>query len=148
MVHQRFSSGKLPDVGIKRAGFFLNFKKNLRIPDGSPDFGPVTDNAGIAEQAVIIFFGVGGNLHRVKIIERPAKTLSSVQYGFPAQAGLKGIEHKELEEFSIVMNGHSPFSVVVFNHQRVVARPGTGFHCGFRILDFGFCLSRETAIAG
>lgn len=50
MVADRSSVNKLPDVGVERAEFGLDFQKGLGISHGGLYFKPVADDARVIEQ--------------------------------------------------------------------------------------------------
>src|SRR5439155_1395815 len=57
----------------------------------------------------------------------------------PTESGLGRLEDEKFEVFAIVMNRHTPFAVVILQHERIVdADPGTsiGLHLHHRSVIF------------
>src|SRR5690606_26014066 len=55
---------------------------------------------------------------RVEIGKGAAIALTPLQGGGPAQAGLSGLQHQELEQGPVVTDGHAPLGVVVGEQKR------------------------------
>jgi len=77
---------------------------------------PGANNAGISEQALNVGFSEARDLHRVKSLERFAKSVSLPQDDDPGQPGLKSFEHQQFPECPAVAHRHAPLRVMVFAH--------------------------------
>ena len=127
VVADRRSINKLPEIGIERSEFLLDFKHGAGVGHGGLNFEPVADDAGILEQRVDFTFVVTGDFSRIEVVERLAIILPFVQDRLPAQARLGDVEHQKFEQLTIVVHGRTPFGVVVLDHQLVVTRPIAAF---------------------
>jgi hypothetical protein len=106
-----------PDVIIKAAKLFLDFKKCFGVPHGRINLQPITDDAGVAEQFLNLAFVVFRDLAWIEVIEGRAVVLALRQNYFPAQPGLRAFENQELEQCAIVMRGHAPLAIVIGDGQ-------------------------------
>jgi hypothetical protein len=107
---------------------------------GGSDLQAVADDGWVTACLINLLLRHPSNPHGIESVEDPLERLSLVKYGFPRQAGLKGIEQEEFKPFPIFMNGHAPFFIVVSPHQCVIAQPGAARfvierhqHSSFRI---------------
>src|SRR5438045_6067638 len=69
----------------------------------------------------------------IELAERASIPFPLLDHDRPAEPGLRRFEHEELEVLAIVMDRHTPFAIVILQHQRTVAAdPGTpvGPHLG------------------
>jgi hypothetical protein len=58
----------------------------------------------------------------------------------PTESGLRRFEHQKLEVFSVIVDWHTPFAIVILEHKGIVhADPGTSFrgHKVSRITTLG-----------
>ena len=83
-----------------------------------------------AEQARDIRIAVAGDDRRIEIGKRAPIVLALPQDGDPRQPRLRAFEDQELEQFAVVVAGHAPFLVVVFDIERVVSAPGAAIDLG------------------
>src|SRR5579859_7355248 len=93
-----FAADKLPDVRIEGTEFLLNSQKCPGVGDGGGDLEPVADDAGIGEQALDVTCGKARHFLGNKAGKGAAVVFALVEDSFPAQAGLRAFENKELEE--------------------------------------------------
>ena len=95
----------------------------LGVVDGRDDLAAMADDAGIAEQALDILVGEGGDLVEIEAGEGLAKILALAQDGQPGQAGLKTFEADLFEQPAVVGDRPAPFMVVVVQIVRQIAVP-------------------------
>jgi hypothetical protein len=91
----------------------LNCEETARVRDRRFNFLAVTDDACVLQQ---FFDGArreARDLRGVEIRERAPVTLAFAQDRPPAQAGLRCLEHEELEMHAIVAHRHAPLLVVI-----------------------------------
>src|ERR1700726_885099 len=53
-----------------------------------------------------------------EFVERAAITFPLSHDERPAQCGLRAREHEDLEMFAFIMNGHTPFAIVILEQQQ------------------------------
>ena len=102
----------------------LQAQKGLGIGDGGSYFLPIADNAGILEQGGHFGFIIGGNETGIEIIKGPSISLAFPEDGQPTQTRLCPIEDQIFQQHPVIVPGHTPFRVVITDHQRVRAGPG------------------------
>ena len=61
----------------------------------------------------MLISSVTGNNFGIEVVEGSSKALSLAQDSDPAEPCLESIQNNELEVSVIIMNGHSPFFIVV-----------------------------------
>ncbi len=114
-----------PDVVVEAAKGRLKLEKRPRIGDGCGDLEPVADDAGIQQQLLDAGWREAGDLHRIEIDKRPPVAFPPVQDRGPGQARLGALENQKLELLAIIVDGHTPFPVVVLEVDGADAlRPG------------------------
>ena len=71
---------------------------------------------------------------QIKIIKYIAEVIALMKNGPPAQSGLEGIGKDKLRPYPVIVNRHSPVTVMVFNHERIFAWPVRAiFHIWHRL---------------
>ena len=118
----RLPAGELPDVRVEAAEFALHRKKRPRVRNGGGDFQPVANDARIGEQGAHFLRVVLRDFRGVEAVEDFAVALALPQDRFPAEPRLRALEDQEFEEHAVVVDGHTPFFVVVADHE-VALRP-------------------------
>lgn len=78
------SIDKAPDIGIKGAESFLDFKKVFGVVDGGFDFGPITDDAGVLEEGCDFALIVAGDFFGLEMIEGFTEIFAFSENGVPA----------------------------------------------------------------
>ena len=112
-VHFRSTTHEGPNIGVESSKFLLNFQERLRVAHGGFDLQSVSDYAGIQHQFLDSCPSKSGNDGRIEVAERFPVIFALVQNGLPAQSCLRAFENQKLEKCPVIMNGHSPFLVVV-----------------------------------
>ena len=133
----RLVADKTPEVSVETAELFPDREKRLRILDRCRNLQPVTHDPGVAEEPFHIARVVARDLLRVKSVERFAIILSFLENRSPAQPGLRAFKDQKLKQYSIVMNRHAPFLIVIGN-VRFSSCPGTTRHMGSRMRAEGW----------
>src|SRR5580692_3436579 len=65
---------------------------------------------------------------RIELAECSAIPLAFVEHDRPTESGLRRFQYKELKMRRVIVNWHSPFAIVILDHERVVRTgPGTSF---------------------
>ncbi len=121
-----FPSYELPDVFVERAKLFLDLEELPRVLNGRRNLGAIADDARVAQEALDVAPRVAGDFAGVEVVKGAAEVGALVQYNLPIQASLERVEDHELEEFAVVVDGHAPFGVVIFDHAWL-DRPGAAF---------------------
>jgi hypothetical protein len=112
-----FASNEAPNVGIETSKLLLDEEEGLRVLDGGFDFQPVSNNAGVRQEFVDFSLVIAGDQTRVKIIEGAAIVLSFLEYGRPAQAGLRALQNQKLEQPAVIVKRETPFLIMISNVQ-------------------------------
>src|SRR6202171_189508 len=120
----RLSSGELPEVSIKAAELALYGEIRLRVRNGRGNLQSVSNDPRISEQGPYFPRAVFCDLCRVESIEHFAVSLALSQDCLPAQPGLRAFENQEFEQCRVVVDGHTPFLIMVADHE-VALRPMT-----------------------
>ncbi len=102
-----------PDVVGEGAAFGGEIGGALGVVDGGFDFAAVADDGGVVEEAGYVPGGEAGDFGVIELAEGAAETFALVEDGEPTEAGLKAFEAELFKEAVIVVDGESPFGVVV-----------------------------------
>jgi hypothetical protein len=102
-----------PAVVIEAAELFLHHEKGARVADCRLDFQAVADDAIELQQSVDLVPAVTRHSARIKTREGGSIARPPLEDGGPAQAGLGALEEEELEMVAVVVNGHTPFHVMI-----------------------------------
>src|SRR5262245_44905095 len=114
---------EVPEPGGQRAGLVGKFARTPGIIDGRDDLATVTDNAGVAQQALDMLLVEGGNPIEVEVGEGLAKVFTLAQDGQPGKTGLKPFEADLFEQPPVVGYRPAPFVVMVMQIVRQIAVP-------------------------
>src|SRR6202171_5163126 len=137
MVEFGSSIDQPPAIGIKTPELFLNCEKRPRVAYRSFDFHPVPNDCRIQCELLNSFLGIPRHSPRIELAEGMAISFPLFEHDRPTQPGLCRFEHKELKVFSVIVDWHTPFAIVILEHQRIVrADPGTPFRSHISA-DFG-----------
>lgn len=123
VVDPGLSADKLPDVAVKRAEFLLDAQECSGICDGGEDFQTITNDAGILHQRIKLALAVACDECGIEVIERLPIGHALSQDCVPTQPRLGTFEDEEFKKNVVIVNGDSPFFIVVANG-KFVARPG------------------------
>ena len=132
---------KLPNIGIKRAEFFLNLQKLFSILDCRGNFEAIADNASISKKPFNIFRSIMSNNFCVKSTECFAVIFTFIKDCLPRESCLGTFQNKKFEKCIVIMRRHAPFFVMVFYHELITPTPLTAirFSIGFFLIpDSGF----------
>jgi hypothetical protein len=99
-------------------------ERGPRVGDRGLDLTAVSDDSGIASEALDVCLAQGRDRVRREALERRAEGLAFGQHGAPGQARLESLEGQALEDARLVVDGHAPLRVVVGAQERVVGGPG------------------------
>src|SRR5207245_8596068 len=118
---------KLPYIFVERTEFFPYCQELSSVHDRSVDFETVTYDASVAKQTLDISVLVTGNFRRVEAVECLAIIFTFVQDRLPCESCLCTLQREKLEKHPVIMHPDSPFSVMILDHQWIVAegRPVT-----------------------
>src|SRR6266478_5833131 len=114
---------------VETAELFSDREKRLRILDCRRNLQSVPHDPGIAEQPFHIARAVMRDLLRTKTVERFAIVLPFLENRRPAQPGLRALQDQKFKQFSIIMNRHTPFLIMI-GDVWFSSRPGTTRHEG------------------
>jgi hypothetical protein len=131
LVFDGFVTGHVPDVGGEVFAGGFHGVVDTRAVDGGFDFGSGTDDSGVLEEALDVFFGEFGYAFGIEVVKGRAKGVALAENGDPGEAGLEAVEHEGLPEGSAVVFGDAPLGVVVGLHEGVAFGPGAARE-GFR----------------
>lgn len=120
---ERRASDEFPAVGIKGAEFGLNLKKRFRIADGGADLPLVSNDVFVLHEAAHIAGLKLGDFLRVEVVEGFSVAVAALENGEPAQSGLGSFQNEVFEEDSVVVDGASPFLIVIGDVDRVGEAP-------------------------
>ena len=112
------SADKAPNVGVKATELFLNGAKSFGVLDRADNLEPITDNAGIAKKTFDSCRGEARYSRRIKIGKCIAIGLALFENRLPAETSLRTLECQKLEKNPVVVDGHTPFGIVIRDHQR------------------------------
>jgi hypothetical protein len=77
---------------------------------------------------VYSFLCVPRHFFRIELTERTTITSPFFEDDRPAESGLRPFEHEEFEVCAVILDGHTPFAIVILEHQWIVlAGPGASF---------------------
>src|SRR5690606_36351138 len=85
----------------------------LRVIDDGFDLAAMTDDPRVVEQPRDVAFGVARHTVEIEAMKGRAEVLALVEDGEPAQTRLKTLETQLLEQAAIVVDGESPFGIVI-----------------------------------
>src|SRR5437870_6492359 len=87
---------------------------------------PVSNDRRIQRELLNSFLGISRHFLRIELAEGTAITFPLLEHDRPAESGLRPFEHQELEVFAVIVDWHTPFLIVILEHQRIVlANPCT-----------------------
>src|SRR6266702_2731594 len=106
----------------------------MRVRDGGVDLEAIADNPGVLDQGGATLGVEAGNLLGVEGCERFSVVGAFVKNGGPRKTGLGSLESEHFEEVAVVVDGNTPFLVVILDVFGVVEprRPGATFLFGHR----------------
>src|SRR5215475_13489613 len=113
MIHLGFSADEAPHIGVETAKLALDGKVGLGVRYGAQNLQSVSNDSRIFHQTFDPRLPESRDPRRIEPCECPAISFPPVQNGFPTQTGLSAFEYQKLEEFVIVMYGHSPLLIVI-----------------------------------
>jgi hypothetical protein len=122
VVDPGLSADKLPDIAVKRAEFLLDAQECSGICDGGEDFQTITNDAGVLHQRIKLALAVACDECGIEVIERLPIGHALSQDCVPTQPRLGTFEDEEFKKNVVIVNGDSPFFIVVANG-KFVARP-------------------------
>jgi hypothetical protein len=125
-VLDRVALDEPPEVCIEAPVLALDGQDRARVADGRLDLAPVPDDAVVGEQALDARGGEPRNARGFEIREGAPVAGALAQDRRPAQPGLCALEGEELEEPDVVVEGNTPFLVVVADVE-LPGRPRTAF---------------------
>ena len=121
-VHDGPPAHEAPDVGVEGAELLLDGQEGTGVADRRLDLGPVADDAGVGQELLHPGRREARHLGGVEVGEGLAVAGAALEDGGPAEAGLRPLEHQELEVGGVVVHRHAPLGVVVGDHL-VALRP-------------------------
>lgn len=114
---QRFSFHKFPNVRVETAEFFLHGQKRARVLNGGSDFQTIANDSFVVQQFRDFAPVVVCNFRGIEVVESSPVVLTLPQDGFPIEARLRTLEDQQLEQLSIIMDRHTPFTIMVRDGQ-------------------------------
>src|SRR5712692_2969245 len=95
-----------------------------RQPYGRIDLHPISNDRRVSRERLDSLLRVSCHLPRIELAEGAAIAFPFLEHDRPTEPGLRRFEHEEFEVLAIIMDRHTPFAIVVVQHQRIVADPG------------------------
>ena len=138
------ATDKLPDEFVEGAKFLLHLEEGFRVGDGGLDFEAVADNAGIAEEGSRLLGVIARHFRGIEAAKELAIAFALLENGVPTEASLRAFEDEEFEPDAIVVDGDTPFFIVIFGIERI-AGPGAASNvllCGHREDSLAQCVRR------
>ncbi len=114
-----------PQEGGQRSGFLDQGTGSAGVLEGGGDLAPVTDDAGILQEARDLGLAPAGQDGEVEVGEGAPEVLPFGENGAPAQSGLEPFEAELLEQPPVVGHRAAPFPVVIGLVEGVADAPGT-----------------------
>src|SRR5260370_15904650 len=117
-----------PAIGVKTSELCLNGEKRPPVAYRRFNFHPVSNDHRIQCELPNSSLGISRHLFRIELAEGATITLPLFEHNRPTESRLRSLEHEKLKVFAVIVDGHTPFAVVILEHQRIVhADPGTSF---------------------
>ena len=115
MMDDGLAVDEAPEILIEAAEFLLHLQEGCGIADRGLNLQPIADNTSILKQPTHVTGIKSSNFLGIKLGKSPAIRLTLLQNGFPTQSGLGPIEHNELKELLILVQRHTPFTIMIGN---------------------------------
>src|SRR5262249_41833534 len=116
------AADEAPHIRIEAAEFFSSCEERFRISNRAANLQPVSNDAGIVEQAGDPFRRGWGDRNRVAAVETFGIRVALLEDRLPAESRLSALERQHLEEMPLVVHRHAPFAIVIRDAERR-ARP-------------------------
>ena len=127
-IQDCLSLGKRPYIPAEGTVFLPDFPETPGVMDDGLHLSPGTDHPFRCKDTLHVPIPVSSHL----IIVKPVKTLPEdfpfLYHHVPVQAALHYLHHQIFKLFPVVMEGNSPFLVVVFYHFFIAQTPFTSYH--------------------
>jgi hypothetical protein len=121
-IDPRRSADEAPHVRIEASELVLNREKGFRVAYSAVDLELVANNARISQQPLDTCGCETGHRSGIKTGERAAICLALVQDGLPTQSRLRAFEREKFKEDAIVVDGYTPFEIVIRDAERRAAQ--------------------------
>src|SRR6266550_5220057 len=119
---------ELPTIRIEAFEFFLHGKKRACVVYRRGDLHPIPDDRRIGGQLVDSRLGESRHFLRIEVAECAAVAFAFLEHNRPAESRLRCFENQELEMSTVIVRWHTPFVIVIFEHQGIVdVDPGATF---------------------
>src|SRR5579872_1510173 len=122
-IDPRLSADERPQIPIEAAVLPDDFGDGACVGDGGHDLGAVAHDSGLAHQPGDLRCLEARHARRIEPGECFAVVLALAQDRDPREPGLSAFEDQELEQTAIVVNGSSPFAIVIGAVQRIAFAP-------------------------
>ena len=130
----RRAAHEAPEEGAEAALRLLKLEEGPGIADRGAHLLTIADDSRILQELRDLPAVVADHALRVEAVERLEEACTLVEDHAPRESRLEAVQHELGEQLAIVVERHSPFLVVVGEHQRVVAAGPTASDHGPRIL--------------
>ena len=117
-IYPRHAADERPNVSIKAAEFFLHRSERFRVLNRRGNLQPIAHDPRISEQSGHFFRVVPRDLRHIEPIKSAPVIFPFVQNGRPAQPRLRAFQDEQLEPRAVIMQGHTPFGVVISEIER------------------------------
>ena len=114
-INNRFAADETPDVFVKCAEFFLYLQKSFGIVHCRINLQLIANNCGILKYFLNSGFCEFCHFCGIEIGERLSVPIAFFKDRGPAKSRLGALEYQKFEMFAVVMDGVTPFFVMVLN---------------------------------
>ena len=114
-MHHGLAIHKPPYIGRETAEGLLDLEKPPGVIDGGAYFLPMADNPRVAQERGHLLLVIARHLCWIEMRKGKAILFPLPQHGVPTQSCLGSFQEKALEQAPVVMDGHSPFAVVIID---------------------------------
>src|SRR5438105_12478655 len=129
------SPDEFPEECVERPFLFLELEQRPRVRHGRLYLLAVAHDAGILQELRDAAAVIARHALRIEPVEHLEEMRPLVQDRGPRQPRLEAVEHELGEQFAVSVERHSPFPVVVAEHERarVYSRPAAPDDVGGRL---------------
>jgi len=115
VIHARLPADKLPEKLVERAEFVLHLEEGPGVFHCRAHLEAITHQSGVLQKHANLARVVSGDHFRIESIKRKAIGVTFAEDNFPTQPGLMTLEDQKLKKLPVVMQGRTPFLVMVPN---------------------------------
>jgi len=106
----------------------LHGEKRPRVADDRLDLAAMAHDAGVTHEPLGIPSRPACDPPDIEAFERAPVARAHPEDGRPAQSGLRALQHKELEQPALVVQGHPQLPIVVGDVERATRPFTAAFH--------------------